>query len=240
MLYILRIPVAFFAFISISVIGALVFLFRPFNPNNTWIAARSFSWFGTKILGIKINIEGAELCENMPPSIVVVNHQDNLDLIICGSVIPKRTVTVGKRSLLLLPGFGLIYWLAGNVLIDRKNSKNSKATFNTTTEALTKGNRSIWVFAEGTRNKGKNILPFKKGAFRMAIEGRVPIVPICVASYSGKLELDRLDSGKVDIKVLEPISTQGMTVKDSGELMEECWQKMKMTLDRLDQTSNKI
>jgi 1-acyl-sn-glycerol-3-phosphate acyltransferase len=234
MIQLIRIPIALVAFVFISVAGAFIFLFRPFNPDNTRLAARSFSWLGTKILGIKVSIQGAESLEGMPPSVVVANHQDNLDLIICGAVIPKRTVSVGKRSLLLLPGFGLIYWLAGNVLIDRSNKNNSNSTLNTTTEALTKRNRSIWMFAEGTRNQGKNILPFKKGAFRMAIEAGVPIVPICVQSYSGRLMFNKVNSGSVNIKVLEPISTKGLTLNDSDQLMNECWQKMKKTLDQLD------
>jgi len=237
MLYLIRIPVALIAFIGVSIVGAFFFLFRPFNPDNTRLAARSFSWLGTKILGIKINIQGTEFCKGMPPSVVVANHQDNLDLVICGAVIPERTVSVGKRSLLLLPGFGLIYWLAGNVLIDRSNQKNSTSTLNVTTEALTKGNRSIWMFAEGTRNNGDNILPFKKGAFRMAIEAGVPIVPICIQSYSGKLSFNKLNSGTVNIEVLEPIPTTGMTLDDSSQLLDECWQKMKGTLDRLDQAN---
>lgn len=235
MLQLIRIPIALIAFICISIVGAFVFLFRPFNPDNTRLAARSFSWFGTKILGIKVNIQGTENFKDMPPSVVVANHQDNLDLVICGAVIPKRTVSVGKRSLLLLPGFGLIYWLAGNVLIDRSNKKNSSSTIDASTEALTNGNRSIWMFAEGTRNHGKNILPFKKGAFRMAIEAGVPIVPICIQSYSGKLSLNKINSGTVNIKVLAAIPTTGMTLDDSNQLMDECWQKMKSTLNLLDQ-----
>jgi len=231
----MRLSLALIAFICVSIIGALFFLFRPFNPDNTRLAARSFSLLGTKILGIKVKIEGREFCKEMPPSVVVANHQDNLDLVICGAVIPERTVSVGKRSLLLLPGFGLIYWLAGNVLIDRSNKKNATSTINVTTDALTKGNRSIWMFAEGTRNHGDNILPFKKGAFRMAIEAQVPIVPICIQSYSGKLALNKLNSGTVNIRILEPIQTTGMTLDDSSQLLDECWQKMKNTLEQLDQ-----
>ena len=145
------------------------------------------------------------------------------------------SVSVGKKSLLYIPGFGLLYWLAGNVLIDRSSSKNSKATLNATTDALTKGNRSIWVFPEGTRNHGQNLLPFKKGAFRMAIEAGVPIVPICVSSYSGRLKLNKLVSGTINVEVLDPISTQGLTVKDTEQLMTTCWESMKQTIDRLDQ-----
>lgn len=69
----------------------------------------------------------------------------------------------------------------------------------------------------------------------MAIEAGVPIVPICVSSYADKLKLNQLVSGTVNIEVLEPISTKGMTVQDTEQLMATCWDKMKQTIDRLDQ-----
>lgn len=235
MLSFIRVPLALFYFVAVAVVGCFLLLFRPFNPDNTRIFGRVYSWGGTRILGIKLNISGLDSTAKMPPSVVVANHQDNLDLYICGGAVPKRTVSVGKKSLLYIPGFGLLYWLAGNVLIDRSSSKNSKATLNATTDALTKGNRSIWVFPEGTRNHGKNLLPFKKGAFRMAIEAGVPIVPICVSSYSGKLKLNKLVSGTVNIQILDPISTVGMSTKDADRLMSECWDKMKQTIDQLDE-----
>lgn len=235
MLSFIRVPLALFYFVAVALVGCVLLLFRPFNPDNTRIFARIYSWGGTRILGIKLNLKGLNSTKNMPPSVVVANHQDNLDLYICGAAIPKRTVSVGKKSLLYIPGFGLLYWLAGNVLIDRSNIKNSKAMLSVTTEALTKGKRSIWVFPEGTRNHGKNILPFKKGAFRMAIEAGVPIVPICVSSYSGRLKYNKRVSGTVNIQILDPISTEGMTLKDADRLMNECWEKMKQTIDQLDE-----
>ncbi|MFD2231940.1 lysophospholipid acyltransferase family protein [Alkalimarinus sediminis] len=235
MLSIIRVPLALFFFVAVAVIGCFLLLFRPFNPDNTRVFGRIYSWGGTRILGIKLNIKGLDSVSQMPPSVVIANHQDNLDLYICGGAVPKRTVSVGKKSLLYIPGFGLLYWLAGNVLIDRSSSKSSKAMLNATTEALTKGNRSIWVFPEGTRNYGKNLLPFKAGAFRMAIEAGVPIVPICVSSYSGRLKLNKRVSGRVNVEILEPISTKGMTVDDIDKLKKLCWDKMKQTIDRLDQ-----
>lgn len=237
MLSFIRVPLALIYFVVVSVLGCFVLLFRPLNPDNTRIFGRIYSWGGTRILGVKLNITGAESTKNMPPSVVVANHQSNLDLYICGGAIPKRTVSVGKKSLLYIPGFGLLYWLAGNVLIDRSNSRNSKAKLDVTAEALTKGNRSIWFFPEGTRNHGDNMLPFKKGAFRIAIAAGVPIVPICVSSYAGRLNYNRLVSGTVNVKILDPISTTGMTVKDTDRLMNMCWEQMKQTIDQLDENA---
>ncbi len=67
----------------------------------------------------------------------------------------------------------------------------------TTTHTLQHKDTSIWVFPEGTRNLGKGLLPFKKGAFHMAIAAGVPIVQVCVSNYVTHMRLNRWNSGDV-------------------------------------------
>jgi 1-acyl-sn-glycerol-3-phosphate acyltransferase len=230
---IIRIPAVVTFFLLVAALGTLACLIRPFNPDNTRIFANIYSRYGLKLLGIKAIIEEFSL-KHEEPAVYVVNHQDNLDLFVCGAVVPYRTVTIGKKSLKYLPLFGQLYWLAGNIFIDRKNSSKSAKTLDNSTIALQQENTSIWVFAEGTRNKGKNILPFKSGAFRMAIEAQVPVIPICVSSYKQHLNLSQLNSGKVRINQLQAIPTKGLTLDDTNTLREECWKRMKEEIERLD------
>jgi len=233
MLYFVRIPVALLFFFCVSIIGTFLLLLRPFHPDNTRLFGRIYAC-GNKILGISIFIEGREYLHNMPSSVVIANHQHNLDLFICGSVIPERTVSIGKKSLLYLPGFGLLYWLAGNILIDRKNSRRSQSALDLPTQVLKSGKCSIWFFPEGTRNKGKKLLPFKKGAFRMAIKAGVPIQPICIGHYAGRLKLHNWSSGAIQIKILKPISTVGKTLSEAGQLRQECWHKMNQSIKNIE------
>ncbi len=234
MIYVIRLFFLIIYFVLVSVIGILICLVRPFHPDNTRWFGRVYSWGGAAILGIKIRIHNYASLKGIGPCVYVVNHQDNLDLFVCGSVVPKRTVTIGKKNLKYLPFFGQLYWLAGNVFIDRKDSNRSKTTMNASTQALTTKNTSIWVFAEGTRNRGKNLLPFKKGAFIMAIEAGVPIIPICVSSYAAHIDLRKLRSSRADIRVLPPISTENLTNEDINRIMKQCWDKMKETIDAMD------
>jgi len=234
MLYVIRIFFIAIYFVLVSVLGIFICLARPFHPDNTRWFARIYSWGGAAILGIKIRRHNYDSLKKMGPCVYVVNHQDNFDLFICGRVVPKRTVTIGKKNLRYIPFFGQLYWLAGNVFIDRKNSSRSKRTMNSSIRALTKKNTSIWVFAEGTRNRGRNLLPFKKGAFVMAIEARVPIIPICVSSYARNLDLSRLRSGIAEIRVLPPIITDNLTNEDTNRIMKQCWDDMKATIDAMD------
>lgn len=234
MLYVIRIAGIFLYFMLVSLLGILICLARPFNPDNTRWFGRAFSWGSETILGLKIKRENYHSLKKVGPCVYVVNHQDNLDLFVCGRVVPKRTVTIGKKNLRYIPLFGQLYWLAGNVFIDRENRSSSKKTMSASTRALTEKNTSIWVFAEGTRNRGKNLLPFKKGAFTMAIEAGVPVIPICVSSYAGNLKLNHLQSGRAKIKVLPPISTEHLNLEDVPRLMQQCWETMKETIDTMD------
>jgi 1-acyl-sn-glycerol-3-phosphate acyltransferase len=166
--------------------------------------------------------------------VIVANHQSNFDLFILGSVVPRRTATIGKKSLRWIPIFGQIYWLAGNVLIDRGNAAQAKQAMLKTTNTLQQQDTSIWVFPEGTRNHGKGLLPFKKGAFQMAINAGVPVVPLCCSSYKRSMRLNRWHSGTLIIRALPPIPTTGLTLDDMPALMERCRGLMVQCIDALD------
>ena len=236
MLILLRTIVILSYFFLIAFLGILVCLFRPFNPDNTRICGRMFSIGGLKILGIKMTIDGKEHLQNMKPSIVIANHQDNLDLFVHGGVIPKRTVSVGKKSLRYLPLFGQVYWLSGNIMIDRKKSKDSINSMSETTEALRQHSTSIWVFAEGTRNKGENLLPFKKGAFHMAKQANAPILPICASAYPKHINLNKWRAGEVKVRILPPIQTRDLNIEDLNNLCQEVHDKMRRTIEELNST----
>ena len=207
---------------------------RPFHPDNSRLFGRVYSLPALRILGLRYDLQVEELDKLTSPCVIVVNHQSNYDLFILGSVVPHRTVTIGKTSLRWIPIFGQIYWLAGNVLIERGNAAKAKAAMLKTTDTLQHKNISIWVFPEGTRNMGEGLLPFKKGAFQMAIAAGVPIVPICCSNYKRTMRLNHWHSGNLRIRALPPISTVGMTLDDMPVLMERCREQMVGCIAELD------
>ncbi|MCG8613423.1 MAG: 1-acyl-sn-glycerol-3-phosphate acyltransferase, partial [Pseudomonadales bacterium] len=142
MILMLRIPLVIGYFLIVAFAGLLLCLLRPFNPDNNYLCARIFSWGGIRLLGLKLRIQGQEHLSK-EPCIYVANHQDNLDLFVFGSMVPPRTVTIGKKSLKFIPFFGQLYWLAGNILIDRESPKKAMVMMDKMTRnAVTKGNRS--------------------------------------------------------------------------------------------------
>lgn len=222
-------------FIVAALIGTLICLFRPFNPANTPFCGWLFSIGGLKLLGVKLVVEGKEHLKDWKSSVIIANHQSNLDLFIFGQVLPPRTVSVGKKSLRYLPLFGQVYWLAGNILIDRSKQQKSITTMTSISEAIHQNNSSVWVFPEGTRYPEKGILPFKKGAFYMALNAQVPLVPIVSSAYTTHLKFNRWHSGTVMIRICPPIPTEGRDKRNLDELMQESHAYMQNTYAQLNQ-----
>ncbi|WP_263143496.1 1-acylglycerol-3-phosphate O-acyltransferase [Pseudomonas sp. RIT-PI-AD] len=217
-----------------SVLSLLLTLARPFHPDNSRLCARLYAWPALCLLGIRVEARLDSLPTPEQSCVIVANHQSNFDLFVLGRIVPERTVSIGKQSLKWIPFFGQAYWLAGNVLVDRGNPRSAKRALKITQQTLRQRTTSIWIFPEGTRSLGRGLQPFKKGAFQMAINAGVPIVPVCVSSYAGRLQLDRWRSGRVSIQALPAIPTQGMGSQDLSALMEECRAQMQACIQRLD------
>lgn len=124
--------------------------------------------------------------------------------------------------------------LSNTVFIDRANRKTAVATFDGVAKHMHSKRQSVYIFPEGTRSyyDKPDMLPFKKGAFHLAIQAQVPIVPIVVANYSNILNIRKriFRAGRVPIKVLPPIETKGMEAKDVDELCVRVREKMLKTL----------
>ncbi|MBX9817172.1 MAG: 1-acylglycerol-3-phosphate O-acyltransferase [Burkholderiaceae bacterium] len=217
-----------------AIVNFLICLSRPFNPDNSRLCGWVYSVPALRILGLTMKLDTADMLRQPNPFVVVANHQSNWDLWVLGCSVPRRTVSLGKKSLKWVPFFGQIYWLAGNILIDRGNAHKAKQAMLKTTDVMLHQDTSIWVFPEGTRNLGKGLLPFKKGAFQMAINAGVPIIPLVCSNYKSTMRLNRWRSGRIAIKTLAPIPTQGLTLDDMPALMERCREQMLACLAELD------
>jgi 1-acyl-sn-glycerol-3-phosphate acyltransferase len=218
----------------ISVLGIVTSLRRPFHPDNTTRCANWFGHTGLPLLGVKLHADLRALEAHGGPAVIVCNHISNYDLYVYGGMVPSRTVTLGKTSLKWLPLFGQLYWLTGNVLIDRGNARKAKAAMQATTRTLVENKSSILVFAEGTRGHGRGLGPLKKGAFQMAIAAGVPILPVCVNNYARDWRPSRKQTGTVHMRALAPIPTAGLTADDVPALLAQCEQAMRKAIEELD------
>ncbi|NUF48617.1 1-acylglycerol-3-phosphate O-acyltransferase [Gilliamella sp. ESL0250] len=225
--------------IVICVLGTLFCLFNPRNPKNVARFAHLFSFFFKPIFGVKVDTRLSPDIRKMGSCVYIANHQDNYDVVVAGDVVQPKTVTVGKKSLAWIPFFGQLYYLTGNILIDRNNKSKARDTIEQVVNEIKKRGISIWMFPEGTRSRGRGLLPFKTGAFKAAIAAGVPIVPICV-SQTNDIKLNRLNNGYIIIEMLDPIETKDLGKEDARSLMEQCYSQMAAKIAQINDEAKQL
>jgi lysophosphatidate acyltransferase len=206
--------------------GFIASLFRWGDINLNQFTAGIFGRGALKICGITLDKEGFSEMEKHQPCIYVANHQSALDILTFGSVYPRNSVIIAKKEIAWIPVLNLYYVAAGNILIDRKKRNSAFASINQAAKKVREKGASIWLFAEGTRNRKRDkevMLPMKKGAFYLAIETQCPIVPIVSGPIDHVMDWKKrlLRPGVVKLRVLPPIETKGMTPADVDALAEK-------------------
>jgi len=222
------------AFAAITIPASLI---RPNNLKNViWISS-SLRFIYRKIFGIDVDIENKSFLTSDKPFIIIANHQSSIDFMLMMHCWPPtgNCTPLAKKEIIYAGPFGLACWLSGVVFIDRLNSSKARDTIEKLAERINRENISIWVFPEGTRNSTKELLPFKKGAFHLAIQAQVPLLPIVISSYSSFYDKrnKKFNTGNVKVKVLEPIQTTGLSTEDATRLSAEAHDLMQREFDKL-------
>ncbi|NVK58286.1 MAG: 1-acylglycerol-3-phosphate O-acyltransferase [Alteromonadaceae bacterium] len=203
MLALIRIPLVLIAFLVINLLVLIACIIRPFHRDNVFIAGQLYSQL-SKLLGLKVTIRKPADLDTSKSYVVIANHQNSYDIItICKAAFPG-VVTIGKKSLKWIPVFGQIYWLSGNIMIDRKNTAKALDTLQLTARKITERHLSVWFFPEGTRSNGRGILPFKVGAFRLSLATNTPVLMITASNLHGKIKWNRWNNGEMIIDMQPP------------------------------------
>ncbi|HAZ14994.1 MAG: hypothetical protein A2X86_21935 [Bdellovibrionales bacterium GWA2_49_15] len=234
MLKMLRYCLIFLYMAASFTIGIMICLIRPNNPNNLYLCAKILAFKSFEILGITFEKRNIDMLSDLGPAVYMSNHQNNLDIFPGAAFVLPRTVLLGKREVKWIPIFGQFFWLSGNIFIDRNNPKKAKASMQAVTKNITEKKISVWLMPEGTRSRGRGLLPFKRGGFITAVEAQVPIVPIVFCSYTNKIDLSKWRSGKIIGEALSPIPTRGLTLQDVPVLMATIYDLMKAKQEQLD------
>ncbi|XP_063158068.1 1-acyl-sn-glycerol-3-phosphate acyltransferase alpha-like [Candoia aspera] len=185
------------------------------------------------IYNVTFTVQGSENLNIKQPYVIVCNHQTNFDLLAMAEILPERCVPIAKKELLYWGPLGLCCWLCDLVFIDRKKKHQARDTIEHLAERMQHEDLRIWVYPEGTRNQVDTMLPFKRGAFHLAVKAQVPIVPIVISSYrdSYSFKDKRFKPGNIIIRILPKIETQGLDLQDISALVESTRRMMQDTFN---------
>ncbi len=178
--------------------------------------------FGTQVAGIKLAVKGEEHLWNQRPAVFIFNHQSNADPLIALKLIRKDARAIAKHELKKVPILGQILEATGTIFLDRTNKDQAIEAMKPAIESLKKG-ISVVIFPEGTRSYDYTLGSFKKGAFHLAMQAGVPLIPVILKNAH-----DVMPRGKnvfnptlVEVIVLPAIQTHSWTKTNMNKKIDE-------------------
>ena len=175
-----------------------------------WALFGAHNWL--RLSGARVHVRGLEQLDPKRSYVFIANHRSFLDTATLFYYTGRRIGLVAKKELLKVPILGYGMGFCNILAIDRTNRQRAIQTMKAATDRLRSG-ISFGVFAEGTRARPGELLPFKKGGFYMAVEAGVPIVPVVFKNTDvlmGK-GMGTARPGTIEMVILPPIETEGMT-----------------------------
>ncbi len=232
----MRWPLTFFRTVLTCVVGivatiigaALVILIALVNDTSPWVErvirgwSRAWLWAS----GTRLEIEGQEHIDPERSYVVVANHLSALDIMACFLAVPLPIRYLAKKELFSIPVLAQGMRAVGIIEVDREARSAVHGKVNRQAKQLLEKQRSLIIYAEGTRPRDGSMKPFKKGAFTMAISGGLPVLPL---SIHGTREAFRpgqvwVRGGPVKVVIDAPIETEGMTPADTGSLRDRTYE----------------
>ena len=222
-LAILGYPVAIALIVLALPVQALLLLVTaPFDRNRA-VPGRFLRFVGVGISKTfppwRLGVEGA--WPEGGPFVVVANHQSILDILMLARL-PREMKWVAKEELFKIPWVGTMLRMSGDIAIRRGDAESGGEALARAREYLARG-MSVMIFPEGTRSAKGTMLPFKSGAFRLAIDAGVPVLPIAVHGTAHGMPKGGpwVRPCRAYARILEPIPTAGRAQEDVGKLKDE-------------------
>ncbi|MBA3889435.1 MAG: 1-acyl-sn-glycerol-3-phosphate acyltransferase, partial [Gemmatimonadaceae bacterium] len=183
--------------------------------------AQSWSRSWLAAAGVTIDVRANEDLDRGRPYVVVANHESFVDILLI-SHLPMEMKWLSKAEFFKIPLVGWMMKLATDIPVRRGERESAIEALRQCRIRLDR-KVSVMIFPEGTRSRGGELLPFKDGAFRLAIEAGVPVLPIVVAGTRHAMAKGsfRFQHARAAVRVLEPVETTGMTLEDVPRLREQ-------------------
>lgn len=214
-------------------IGYLLLKLVPYKKqiHGVYIINRIAIFLWSVVVGMRYKIRGLENIDKEQTYVVVVNHVNAADMMATayGQRVPAKPLV--KRELTLIPGLGQLFSLMC-LPVDRSSKEARHASKVRMLSELKQG-ISVLIFPEGTRNRTKNpLIPFFDGAFELAIDAQVPILPVVLSNirHINKVDTLLVQPGTMEITHLPPVYTKGMLPEQLEALKQTVYSKMESFL----------
>jgi 1-acyl-sn-glycerol-3-phosphate acyltransferase len=203
---------------------AIIFLFTaPFDPGRYTVGR----WFRrAAVIATALNplwrfrTSGVRIADPRRPYVAVSNHESYADIFLI-SHLPWEMKWLSKDQIFRVPFMGWMMRMAGDISVKRDSARSRMQSVEAIRDRLGK-KVSVMIMPEGTRSRTEDLLPFRDGAFRVAIEQQVPVLPIAVAGTRSCIAPDSMvvRPARAEARVLPPIETAGMTLADVETLKQ--------------------
>ncbi len=186
----------------------------------------SFSLFADTagaLIGLDLNVKGEEHLWEQRPAVFVFNHQSKADVIICAQLLRRDIAGVGKKEIKKMPIIGTVMEMGGVVLIDRGDAKSAIKSMKPLVDAMKKEGKSVVLAPEGTRTISPKLTTFKKGAFHLAMQAGVPVIPIVIRNAGDVAPKGDFifRPATVDVEVLPPVDTSSWSPETINDHVRE-------------------
>jgi putative phosphoserine phosphatase/1-acylglycerol-3-phosphate O-acyltransferase len=182
-----------------------------------------FAETASALINLDLRVRGEENLWKARPAVFVFNHQSKADVVICAKLLRRDMAGVGKQEIKKMPVIGKVLELGGVVMIDRKNAASAIEAMQPLVDAMRNEGRSVALAPEGTRSVSPLLGPFKKGAFHLAIQAGVPIVPIIIHNAGDVAPKGDFvfRPATVEVDVLPPVDTSDWNAHTIDEHVRE-------------------
>uniref|UniRef100_A0A0N4Z0P3 1-acyl-sn-glycerol-3-phosphate acyltransferase n=1 Tax=Parastrongyloides trichosuri TaxID=131310 RepID=A0A0N4Z0P3_PARTI len=208
------------AWIYVLICGPYVYI-KDCGAHLAFYAASILSWWAR----LDVEVRNKKLLDEFTgPAILLSNHQSSIDLVVLGYYMPTKCVIMSKKSLKYIPGINFAALLAHTIFVDRTNKEDAQKSLDECCKIINDGNFKCFIYPEGTRHHDHGLLPFKKGAFNIAVNGQIPIIPCVISDYGNFYSKPKKyfnSNGKIIVDILEPIPTTGLGRDDVNDLAEK-------------------
>jgi 1-acyl-sn-glycerol-3-phosphate acyltransferase len=184
--------------------------------------ARAWARTLLAVSGVRVAVEGLERIIPSESYVFVSNHLSFMDTPVVLANIPVQFRFLAKRGLFQIPFLGQHLSRAGHIPVPREDARASVKTMQLAAETIQRKRISLLIFPEGGRSQNGELQPFKEGGAYIAIRAGVPLVPVAISGTRDRLPWGSgvVLPGPVSLRILEPIETKHLTLRDRGALTE--------------------